>query len=98
MRRQPPMWIMSVRADRNSAARNGTGATRAVAAGPSTRFLVAVGAVCLVGPVAVIVWALADHLRPTGGDEALHAAGLHHRVAALTTVAVSVTSEYIAYV
>jgi undecaprenyl-diphosphatase len=61
---------------------------------------VAVGAACLVGLVAVIVWVLVDDLRPTAWDTALHAAVQHHRAAALTTVtvAVSVTSEYIAYV
>jgi membrane-associated phospholipid phosphatase len=70
------------------------------AAGPPTRLLVAVGAASLVGLVAVIVWVLAADLRPTAWDAALHAAGLHHRAAALTTVAVAVsaTSEYLAYV
>jgi membrane-associated phospholipid phosphatase len=94
--------IMSARA-RATGPATGDGpvdAATAGPAGPSTRFLAVVGAACLVGLVAVIAWVLADQLRPTGWDEVLHAAGLHHRTAALTTVtvAVSVTSEYIAYV
>lgn len=49
---------------------------------------------------AVLAWVLVDGLRPTGWDTALHAAGLDHRTAGLTAVAVavSVSSEYLAYV
>ena len=49
---------------------------------------------------AVIVWVLADHLRPTAWDASLHEAGLDHRAAGLTAVAVGVSasSEYLAYV
>jgi undecaprenyl-diphosphatase len=93
---------MSVRAEAGGpAAEDGTGAPTAVApAGPSTRFLVVVGAVCLAGLVAVTVWVLLDHLRPTGWDTALHEVGLDSRVAVGTAAAVvvSATSEYLAYV
>ena len=96
------LWIMSVRADApGPAAGDGTGTTAtAVPAGPPTRLLVVVGAVCLAGLIAVIAWVLAVHLRPTAWDATLHAAGLDHRAAGLTTVAVvvSATSEYLAYV
>jgi membrane-associated phospholipid phosphatase len=68
--------------------------------GPTARGLIAVGATLAVLLAAVLVWVLADQLRPTGFDLALHDAGLHHRTAPLTAVAVavSVTSEYLAYV
>jgi membrane-associated phospholipid phosphatase len=48
----------------------------------------------------VIAWVLADHLRPTAWDMALHRAGMEHRTAGLTAVAVAVStsSEYLAYV
>jgi hypothetical protein len=48
----------------------------------------------------VIVWVLAAHLRPTAWDSSLHTAGLDHRTAGLTAVAVAVSasSEYLAYV
>lgn len=49
---------------------------------------------------AVIAWVLVAHLRPTAWDLSLHAAGLHHRTAGPTgiAVAVSASSEYLAYV
>ena len=49
---------------------------------------------------AVVAWVLAAHLHPTAWDEALHRAGMEHRSSGLTAVgiAVSVTSEYAAYV
>lgn len=69
------------------------------AEGPSLRGLVAVGAALFALLTVVVVWVLAVHLRPTSFDLALHDAGLHHRTATLTAVAVaiSVTSEYLAY-
>jgi membrane-associated phospholipid phosphatase len=97
----PTLSIMSVRAGAGGSLVSGAAApATADRVGPSTRFLVVVGATCLVGLVAVIAWVLVDDLRPTGWDATLHAAGLHHRAAALTTVgvAVSATSEYLAYV
>jgi undecaprenyl-diphosphatase len=49
---------------------------------------------------ALIAWVLVDHLRPTGWDQSLHAAGMDHRTPALTAVAIAVSSssEYLAYV
>ena len=67
---------------------------------PPTARLVVVGVLLAVVLAAVIAWVLADHLRPTAWDTSLHTAGLDHRSAALTTVgvAVSASSEYLAYV
>jgi undecaprenyl-diphosphatase len=61
---------------------------------------VGAGVVLLVALVAVIVWVLASHLRPTGWDSSLHEYFVHHRTTAVSDVtkAVSITSEYIAYV
>jgi membrane-associated phospholipid phosphatase len=69
------------------------------AEGRSVRRLVALGVALAVLLTAVVIAVLAAHLRPTAVDLALHDAGLHHRTAALTAVAVavSVTSEYLAY-
>jgi membrane-associated phospholipid phosphatase len=68
--------------------------------GPSVARLVGLGLALAVALAAVIGWVLAAHLRPTGWDASLHAAGLDHRSAGLTAVAVAVSSssEYIAYV
>jgi membrane-associated phospholipid phosphatase len=64
----------------------------------AARLLVSGVAVAVVLAV-VIVWVLADHLRPTAWDMTLHRAGMDHRTARLTAVAVafSATSEYLAY-
>jgi membrane-associated phospholipid phosphatase len=68
--------------------------------GPPVRRLVGLGVPLAVGLIAVIGWVLASHLHPTAWDRAVHEAGLHHRTAGLTTlaVAVSASSEYLAYV
>jgi undecaprenyl-diphosphatase len=72
----------------------------AATAGPSVRRLVGIGAPLAVALIATTGWVLASHLHPTAWDQALHDAGLHHRTPWLTAVAVavSVTSEYVAYV
>jgi len=79
----------------------GSGAPTTVApGGRRARNLVVLAAFLAAGLVAVTVWVLAAHLRPTAWDVALHTAGLHHRAAGLTAVgvAVSASSEYLAYV
>jgi membrane-associated phospholipid phosphatase len=65
----------------------------------AARLLVSGVAVAVVLAV-VIVWVLADDLRPTAWDMTLHRAGMEHRTAGLTAVAVAVSasSEYLAYV
>ena len=62
--------------------------------------LAVVGISCTVVLAAVIAWVLVDHLRPTAWDTSVHTAGLDQRSAGLTAVAVAVsaTSEYLAYV
>jgi membrane-associated phospholipid phosphatase len=72
----------------------------AVPAGPSTALLIGLAIPLMVLLVAVLAWVLAVHLHPTAWDEALHRAGMAHRSSGLTAVgiAVSVTSEYAAYV
>lgn len=71
-----------------------------VPAGPPAARLLGLGLVLAVLLAAVIAWVLAAHLRPTAWDATLHAAGLDHRTAGLTaiTIAVSSSSEYLAYV
>jgi undecaprenyl-diphosphatase len=68
--------------------------------GPPVARLIGLAVSLAVVLAAVIVWVLADHLRPTAWDASLHEAGLDHRAAGLTTVAVAVSasSEYLAYV
>ena len=68
--------------------------------GPPVARLVGLGIALAVVLAAVIAWVLAAHLRPTAWDTSLHAAGLDHRTAGLTAVAVAVSasSEYLAYV
>jgi membrane-associated phospholipid phosphatase len=100
--RRPQTLAMSVRGEAGErAARNGSGAPATVGpGGPPTRSLAVLGVLLAAGLIAVTVWVLTSHLRPTPWDVALHAAGLHHRAAGLTTVAVAVSasSEYLAYV
>jgi len=73
--------------------------TTAPSGAPVAR-LVGLGVFFAVALAAVIVWVLAAHLQPTAWDSSLHAAGLDHRTAGLTAVAVAVSasSEYLAYV
>jgi undecaprenyl-diphosphatase len=61
---------------------------------------VVLGVSLAVALAAVIAWVLAAHLGPTAWDTSLHTGGLDHRTSALTAVgiAVSATSEYLAYV
>ena len=67
---------------------------------PTAARLAGIGLSLAVVLTAVIAWVLADHLRPTAWDASLHTAGLDHRTAGVTAVAVAVsaTSEYLAYV
>jgi undecaprenyl-diphosphatase len=68
--------------------------------GPRVARLVGFGVLIAVLLSAEIAWVLADHLRPTAWDTSLHTAGLDHRTAGVTAVAIAVsaTSEYVAYV
>jgi len=68
-------------------------------AGPPAARLAGFGVSFAVVLAAVIEWVLAADLRPTAWDMTLHRAGMDHRTAGLTAVAVafSATSEYLAY-
>jgi hypothetical protein len=68
------------------------------AGSPAVRLGLAVSVA--VPMVAVIAWVLTADRGPTAWDATLHQAGLDHRSAGLTAVAIalSVTSEYVAYV
>jgi len=78
-----------------------TRATDDVAASrPSSSLLWALGIALAVSLAAVLVWVLATGPHPPGWDLALHRDGMEQRRTGLTDVAiaVSVTSEYVAYV
>jgi len=79
--------------------RDAAGSVAPSGAPPAAR-LVACGVFFAVGLAAVTAWVLAAHLRPTAWDGTLHGAGLDHRIDGLTAVAVAVSasSEYLAYV
>jgi membrane-associated phospholipid phosphatase len=68
--------------------------------GPPAARLVGIGVALAVALAALIAWVLVDDLRPTAWDMSLHTGGLDHRTDGLTAVgiAVSATSEYLAYV
>ena len=75
-------------------------AATVASAGPSAASLVALGISFAVLLTAVIAWVLAAGPHPPAWDLSLHRAGMEQRTAGLTdfAIAVSVSSEYVAYV